>query len=55
MPTNLQVPLHIRDSLQGGISQYQPAATKVLAEAHVCVMYLLYRQGDQRSLLLAFQ
>lgn len=55
MPTNLPVPLHIHDSLQGGISQYQPAATKVLAEAHMWVMYLLYRHRDQRSLLLAFQ
>jgi hypothetical protein len=37
MPTKLPVPLHIHDSLQEGISQYQPAPTKVLAEAHVCV------------------
>lgn len=46
MPTNIAVPQHIYDSLQGGINQYQPAATKVLAEAHAC---------DIRSLLLAFR
>jgi hypothetical protein len=45
MATNLPVPQNIHDSLQGGIKQYQPAATKVLADAHVCDIFAFPSQG----------
>lgn len=53
MPTNLPGPQHIHDRLQGGINQYQPAATKVLAKAHVCDIFAFLSQGPT-SLIISF-